>query len=355
VALYLVSAADQSFSTWKHAARCATIAPRDQCVHGCERQGFGGIVERMSTAVETFPRSKSSSWLPVRSRRANRQAAATEPDSAPPGRLPAWAERRLVVAAKAGDPRARQELIEAFEPMIRSVARIYSEAPVIERAELMQEGAVGLLRALQRYDLSLGVPFWAYASWWVRQSMQQVVSELTRPVVLSDRAARKLARVGEARREHVRMNWSEPTTAELAARSGLTVRQVENLQAAERSARSLDAPLGGRDADETLRDLIASPGAEDAFDRVDQHSGVERLPGLLGELSDREREIVHGRYGIDGDEQTLGQLGARLGVSDERVRQIEKGALVKMQLAADSALVTGRSRARRAARTTAVA
>jgi RNA polymerase sigma factor (sigma-70 family) len=96
-------------------------------------------------------------------------------------------ERELVLAAKECRGEARGALLEAFTPLIGSVARGYRGASGVGRAELMQEGVVGLLRALERYDPELETPFWAYASWWVRQAMQQLVSELSRPVVVPDR------------------------------------------------------------------------------------------------------------------------------------------------------------------------
>src|SRR4051812_6795446 len=125
------------------------------------------------------------------------------------------AELQLVIAAKERGSDARATLIETFTPLVGSVARIYRGSSV-SRAELMQEGVVGLLRALERYDAELGTPFWAYASWWVRQAMQQLVSELTRPVVLSDRAVRQLARIKDARRELLQANGGEPTIGQLA-------------------------------------------------------------------------------------------------------------------------------------------
>src|SRR3954468_21019515 len=93
--------------------------------------------------------------------------------------LPIDLERELVAAAQSGDARARARLVEAFTPLIASVARVYRDSPRIDRVELLQEGVVGLLRALERYDASRGTPFWAYAAWWVRQAMQQLVAELT--------------------------------------------------------------------------------------------------------------------------------------------------------------------------------
>jgi RNA polymerase primary sigma factor len=110
-------------------------------------------------------------------------------------------ERQLVTAAQAGDAQARAELVDRFMPSIASVARLYRFTPGVERVELLQEGVVGLLRAVERFDPKLGTPFWAYAGWWVRQAMQQLVSELTAPTVLSDRAARHLARLRHARRQ----------------------------------------------------------------------------------------------------------------------------------------------------------
>ena len=134
-------------------------------------------------------------------------------------------ERELVLAAKESRGEARDALIEAYTPLIGSVARRYRGASGVGRAELMQEGVVGLLRALERYDPGLGTPFWAYASWWVRQAMQQLVSELSRPVVVPDRAARQLARMRNTRRAYVRVHGREPSCGELARETGSSARR----------------------------------------------------------------------------------------------------------------------------------
>jgi RNA polymerase primary sigma factor len=249
-------------------------------------------------------------------------------------RLPPAAERRLVLAARE-NAEDRERLIEGFMPLIGSVARLYRGFPTVDHQELMQEGVVGLLRALQRYDPEMGTPFWAYASWWVRQAMQQVVAELTWPVVLSDRALRQLARIKNAQREHMRRSGREPSPGALAAESGMGLAHVQQLLAAERKARGLQEPVGGEGAvGGTFGDLLADPRAEDAFDEVPLRSQVGDLPGLLEELSERETAIVRARYGLDGAEHTLSELAGRLGVSAERVRQIEQAALEKMRLAA---------------------
>jgi RNA polymerase primary sigma factor len=251
-------------------------------------------------------------------------------------RLSGQHERELVRAAQLGQCDARDELIEAFMPLIGAVARIYRGSRTVDRLELMQEGVVGLLRALHRYDADLGTPFWAYASWWVRQAMQQLVSELTRPVVLSDRAARQLARVRDARREHVQALGREPSLTELADEADLPRKQVENLVIAERSPRAFDEPITGDEGVVgTFGDLLADQRAEDAFDGVPLGLEVERTLELVDRLSERERTVVQRRFGLGVPQQTLREIGDRLGVSAERVRQIEERALRRLRDAID--------------------
>ncbi len=130
----------------------------------------------------------------------------------------------------------------------------------VERLELLQEGVAGLLVAARRYDGTLNTPFWAYASFWVRKAMQELVAELTRPVALSDRAVRELAQVRRARSEHLRLHAAEPSTDELSRATGLTTAQLERLQATERTPRSTQEGLtDGDEAAATLGDTIVDP------------------------------------------------------------------------------------------------
>jgi RNA polymerase primary sigma factor len=217
---------------------------------------------------------------------------------------------------------------------IASVARLYRGTQGVAREELMQEGVVGLLRAVDRYDAALGTPFWAYASWWVRQAMQQLVSELSRPVVLSDRAVRHLARVRNAERERLQSGGRAPTLGEIEADTGLTRSQIQQVTAAARAPRALEEPIGGDESGSTFGDLLRDPRAEDAYERVPTRAEIGGLGTLLRRLDDRERMIVNGRFGLDGREWTLRQLALALGVSAERVRQIQERALDKMREAA---------------------
>lgn len=250
--------------------------------------------------------------------------------------LPQALEHELVAAAQAGDRQARARLVEGFMPLIGPVARLYRESPRIGRIELLQEGVVGLLRALERYDPDRGTPFWAYASWWVRQAMQQLVAELTRPVVLSDWALRQLARLRDAHRETVRDTGREPGRDELAELTGLSGAQVDDLLAVERAPRSLEEPIGGDEGQiGALGELLADPLAEGEYERMLEAIEAQELLALLSGLSERERTILRGRYGLDtGEEQSLRETAGELGLSAERVRQLEQRALGKLAAAA---------------------
>jgi RNA polymerase sigma factor (sigma-70 family) len=257
-------------------------------------------------------------------------------------------EQELVVAVEAGDAAACRQLVETFLPAIAGIARGFERGGV-EREELIQEGVVGLLFAARRYDGALGTPFWAYASFWVRKAMQELVAELTRPVALSDRAVRGLARIGAARRELVRAQGREPTSAELSQATGFTPAQLESLLATQRRPRATDEPLrDDEDATATVGELIADPFAEREYERVLDRIEIGKVRNLAEQLGERERTVLRAHYGLGQCAQTLAQIGAALGLTAERARQIEAGALKTLREAlampAPQRLESGRQR-----------
>ena len=188
---------------------------------------------------------------------------------------------------RTGDRRAREELVEACLPLIAGVARVYRGSQRITRVELLQEGVVGLLRALEGYDPDRGVPFWAYALWWVRQAMQQLIAELTRPMVLSDRTLRQLAQLKRAHHEYVRHHGHEPTGAQLASDTGMSREQVSDLLALERVPQSLDQPVSKGEGElGTFGELLVDPLAGDAYEQLLDHSEIEQVRALMGSLND---------------------------------------------------------------------
>jgi RNA polymerase primary sigma factor len=248
--------------------------------------------------------------------------------------LTAGQERDLVTAAEAGDPRACALLVEAFLPRITAVAHQFPSGGGVGWAELVQEGVAGLLFATRRYDPALGTPFWAYASFWVRKSMQELIAEITRPMALSDRAVRGLAAVRAARRDHLQAHGVDPTTDELSSATGFTRAQVESLQATQRVPRSVEEPAeGGGTSPDTVGDRIPDPAAEQAYDVVLDQMELRRIHDLTDRLTDRERTVIRAHYGLGEPVQTLTRIGTTLGVSAERVRQIRAGALAKLRAA----------------------
>jgi RNA polymerase sigma factor (sigma-70 family) len=245
--------------------------------------------------------------------------------------LTASQERDLVVAAEAGDADACRNLVAAFLPSIAALAFRFPIGADVELQELLQEGVVGLLFATHRYDPRRKTPFWAYASFWVRKAMQELVAELGRPVALSDRAVRALAHIRTARGEHRLTHGSEPTNDELSHATGFTRAQIESLQATERVPRSMEAHLIAADRTATVGDAIADPAAEREYERVLDEMELRELRDLAGRLEQREQTVIRARYGLGQPPQTLSQIGGTLGVSAERVRQIERNALSKLR------------------------
>ncbi|HXK13778.1 MAG TPA: RNA polymerase sigma factor RpoD/SigA [Gaiellaceae bacterium] len=240
---------------------------------------------------------------------------------------------RLACQAQAGDLAACELLIEKLLPLISSVARGY-RTEGLEPSDLMQEGIVGLLRALDRFDPERGVPFPAFATWWIKQSLQDARSDFIRPFRLPPKALRQLSQL---KSEHQRIYQAEQRSAgvaELAARTEITVDQANALVAADARVRSLDEPFGHAGEIGSMGDLIEDPLSAGAYEEVIDNVASEQLRDVLSRLTEREREIVRARFGFDGRAERLVDIGERLGLSAERIRQIEDRALAKLRRAA---------------------
>jgi RNA polymerase primary sigma factor len=248
-----------------------------------------------------------------------------------PQRLTVHQEQKLAIAAVGGDPVACRKLVEVRMPAIATLARRF-EGGRVERRELLQEGVAGLLFAARRYNAGLGTPFWAYASFWVRKAMQELVADLEQPIALSDRAVRDLSHIRRARNEALQRRNGEPTTEQLGAATGLTPSHVESLLAAARMPRRLDDRLTSSDpSGPTLGETITDPVAEQAYEKVLDTIEIRGVLDLINKLAARERAVILGHYGLGHAPRTLSEIGSELGLTAERARQIEAGALSKVR------------------------
>ena len=252
------------------------------------------------------------------------------------GRSPATGDALTALASRAaaGDAPARTQLVEQCLPMIFRVARRYAGGD-LEISDLVQEGVIGVIRAADRFDASRGVPFAAYASWWLRQSMQQAIAEQSRAVRLPTHVLWDIHRLREARGDVLSSTGHAATTLQLERQLEWTPEHLVDVMRAERPALSMDAAYAGDEGEiDSLGDLIADPLSEQAYEDVITGSASTAIRSLLSTLTDRERQVLSWRFGLDGEELSLRQIARRLGVSAERVRQIEQRAVIKLRVGA---------------------
>jgi RNA polymerase sigma factor (sigma-70 family) len=241
--------------------------------------------------------------------------------------VPDAERQRLEEVARQGRD-ALAGLVEHNLPLVVRMTRRYrwSGVPVID---LFQEGVLGLLRAAERFDWTRGTPFGAYASWWIRHAMSRAAGDAMMSVRLPESLRSSLRRLAGERAADPSASWDA-----LVERSGLDGGEAENLAPLLGPPLSLDAS-GGPDWDVSLSDVLADRDAEEAMEEVLVAVEVERLLRIADrELTARERGILEARYGLGGkDPQTLREVGEELGLTPQRVAQLEQRALGKLRTA----------------------
>jgi RNA polymerase sigma factor (sigma-70 family) len=230
--------------------------------------------------------------------------------------------------------RATQRFIQANLRLVVSIARKYGRS-AMPMLDLVQEGNTGLIRAVEKFDYQKGFKFSTYATWWVRQAITRGIAQQARVVRLPVHVVEELNQIGAARRNLERQLGREPEPAELAAELDMSMERVLDLIAWGRDHVSLDTPVD-EDGDTSLGDLVARetmPGPDSAV--LDDESR-RRLDDLVELLDPRSADVIRSRYGlVDGRQEKLADIGARHGVSAERVRQLEREALAQLRKLAD--------------------
>jgi RNA polymerase primary sigma factor len=254
------------------------------------------------------------------------------------GRVPLLCAEEEVALAKRierGDISAKQHMIEANLRLVVSICKGYLGRGM-SFLDLIQEGSLGLIRAVEKFDYRRGYKFSTYATWWIRQSVTRAIADKGRTIRIPVHMMERLNKVAYTERLLIQRLGREPTPAEIAAELECSTREVRDILRMSQQPVSLEKPVGDEE-DSALADFVEDDAAESPFDVASETLRRQSVLRVLATLPRREREVLEMRYGIAGDRvRTLDEVGRAFNITRERVRQIESRTLKKLQTAPEA-------------------
>jgi RNA polymerase primary sigma factor len=242
--------------------------------------------------------------------------------------LTAAEEVELAKRVERGDVAAKAQMINANLRLVVSIAKRY-QRPGMALGDLIQDGIIGLNRAVEKFDWRKGFKFSTYATWWIRQACQRAVANQARTIRVPTHVHERRVKLARERRKFELEEGREPTAEELAEATGLELQHVEEALAVAEVSASLNQAVGS-EGDGELGDLFADPSASDPAEEAGDAVRRQEVRAAVRTLPERERRILELRFGFDGQQQPLEAIGRELGITRERVRQLEQSALARL-------------------------
>jgi RNA polymerase primary sigma factor len=246
------------------------------------------------------------------------------------GLLTTEEEIKLAARIKRGDAKARERMIRANLRLVVKIAREY-EGYGLPLLDLINEGNIGLMRAVEKFDPAKGGKLSTYSSWWIKQSIRRGIANQAKTVRLPIHMLDKIAKVRRTVAKLTEALGQEPTDEEVAVELGITPKRAGMLRSAGVRTSSIDAPIGDDDSSR-MGDIIADERAENPYEQLEQKTMLDLLGELVDHLPEREYSILRLRFGLDGGpERSLEDIGKEFGVTRERIRQLQNLALSKLR------------------------
>jgi len=239
-------------------------------------------------------------------------------------------EIELAGLIKKGDKKARELMIKANLRLVVKIARDY-EGLGLPLLDLISEGNIGLMKAVEKFDPEKGAKLSTYGAWWIKQSIKRALANQTKTIRLPVHVVDKLFHMRKAEVKLRDVLGREPSNEELGEELGLTAGRIAQYRTASLAPSSLDAPLGDEDSN-MIKDVVADQNASSPYRNLEEKTNTSLVREMVATLDEREAEILRYRFGLDGNsERTLEEVGEKFGVTRERIRQIQNVALHKLR------------------------